>query len=207
MTDDRVNDGDEAGDTATSLLARIKKKDPEGWRRFVHLYSPLIFRWCRQSGLKEADAADVGQEVFQAVSRAVAKFEYRQKNDSFRGWLRTITRNKIRDWVRRSVPGGEGVGGEETLPYLPSPGGDVLPDADDASAADDELMLMRRAVEMVLAEYSEPTRQAFCRLVVGDEKPADVAAALSMSVNAVYLLKSRIKRRIREEFEGLLESI
>jgi hypothetical protein len=32
-----------------------------------------------------------------------------------------------------------------------------------------------------------------------------VARDLGITLNAVYLAKSRVKRRIREEFDGLLE--
>ena len=72
---------------------------------------------------------------------------------------------------------------------------------------DEELLLMRRAVDLVLDGVAAETRQAFWRVVGGEEDPADVAKALGMTVNAVYLAKSRIKRQIREEFEGLLESV
>ena len=97
MTDDPVKNGEEAGETGTTLLARIKNKDPDGWERFVHLYSPLIYRWCRQSGLNETDAADVGQEVFHAVARGIENFHRTQVGGTFRGWLRTIVQNKLRD--------------------------------------------------------------------------------------------------------------
>ena len=206
MTDKPVIESVEAGETGTTLLGRIKNKDPDGWERFVHLYSPLIFRWCRQSGLSETDAADVGQEVFQAVLRGIANFRRERPGDTFRGWLRTIVQNKLRDRKRQLIPGGIGVGGEaETLTYLNAAAPADLPELDD-SALDDELMLMRRAVDMVLVDYDDNTRQAFLRVVAGEEEPAAVAVALGMTVNMIYLAKSRIKRQIREEFEGLLET-
>ena len=35
-------------------------------------------------------------------------------------------------------------------------------------------------------------------------RPRDVAAELGLTVNAVYITKSRVLRRLREEFAGLI---
>src|SRR2546425_622239 len=87
--------------TSSSLLERVKARDADGWRRLVRLYSPMVFDWCRQRGLQSEDAADVLQEVFQAVFQHVADFRRDRPGDSFRGWLWTITQNKLHDHFRR----------------------------------------------------------------------------------------------------------
>ena len=83
-----------------------------------------------------------------------------------------------------------------------------LPDdpADSGSAdEDDKLSLARRAIDMVLENSKEATRQAFLRVVIEGQNPADVARDLGMTVNAVYLAKSHTLRRIREEFAQLVD--
>lgn len=60
--------------TRSSLLSRARLADPEAWRRLTTLYGPLVYRWARQSGMQPDDAADVMQEVFQAVTLNLAKF-------------------------------------------------------------------------------------------------------------------------------------
>ena len=60
--------------TSTSLLRRVKAQDQQAWRQLVDLYGPLVYTWCRQSGLREEDAADIGQEVFSAVSIHLSGF-------------------------------------------------------------------------------------------------------------------------------------
>lgn len=83
-----------------------------------------------------------------------------------------------------------------------------LPDYEEDSAVSDEderLLLFRRAVDLVLGNCKEETRQAFLRVVVAGHHPADVAADLGMTSNAVYVAKSHILRRIREEFAGLVD--
>src|SRR5438128_2738587 len=102
---------DRAGEPSSSLLARVQAQEQAAWNRLVHLYSPLVFRWGRRAGLQEADALDVGQEVFQAVWRTVHKFHRDRPGATFRGWLRTITGSKVADFYRRRqhqppAPGG-----------------------------------------------------------------------------------------------------
>jgi len=202
VTDPNVNPQETPEETSSSLLERIKASDQIAWERFVHLYSPLVYRWCRQAGLQEADAADVGQEVFRSVALAIGTYHHDQKGDTFRGWLRTITRNKVRDFAR-SV-GDRGAGGSDAQERLLQVADDPLPEADDTMAQEENLLIYRQAVELVLSEYEDKTRQAFLRVVVNGESPGQVAQDLGLTANAVYLAKSRILRRLRDEFGGLL---
>src|SRR5262245_29431146 len=74
VTDGNVNQGGGSASTSSTLLERVRAQDQEAWQRLVHLYSPLVYGWCRRSGLQDADAADVGQEVFRDVAGAIAGF-------------------------------------------------------------------------------------------------------------------------------------
>ena len=201
MTDAYVPLNRAAPETPTTLLLGVKAMDPAAWARFVDLYGPLVYHWCRQAGLQDADAADVSQEVFRAVAAGIGGFRHGGPADSFRGWLRTITRNKVWDFGRRR-PVADPVGGTTANAWLHN--------VEDESAVSVETpgetaVLYRRAVELVLSEYGEATRKAFLRVVVDRHDPADVARDLGLTVNAVYLAKSRIRKRLREEFSGLFD--
>ena len=98
-------------ETSPSLLLRAQANDAVAWERLVDLYAPLVYHWCRRSQLSPEDAADVFQDVFQAVAKSLHTFRRRQTGDSFRGWLRIIASNKIRDHFRKAqhqphAPGG-----------------------------------------------------------------------------------------------------
>ena len=205
MTDVSVHTGETPGSTSLGLLERIKALDQAAWERMVSLYSPLVYRWCRQAGLQAADAADVGQEVFRSVARKIADFRREREGDTFRGWLRTITRNKIRDSFRRRRSELAGVGGFEAQQHLLQVRSAVWDESDDSCDEDDRKILYRRVVELVHREFAQRTWQAFWLVTVDEERPADVARSLGMSVNAVYLAKSRVLRRLREELAGLIE--
>src|SRR5947207_15909001 len=110
--------------TSRSLLARVQADEAQAWERLVHLYAPLVLHWCRCSGLQDQDVADIFQEVFQAVVLHVARFHKEREGDTFRGWLRRITQNKVRDHFRRlgvEVPGVGGSSAQDRLAQLPQP--------------------------------------------------------------------------------------
>jgi RNA polymerase sigma-70 factor (ECF subfamily) len=205
VTDANVSPYGPEEPTSSTLLSRVRAREQDAWDRLVSLYTPLVYRWCRQAGLQAADAADVGQDVFQAVARRMGDYHHDAAGDTFRGWLRAITRNKIIDHARRRKPGWQGAGGaesQEAILNLPdelssAPSGDSL--------AEEARTLYRRAVELIRAEFEERTWQAFWRVVVEDRAPDEVARELNTTVNAVYLAKSRILRRLREEFAELVE--
>ena len=184
--------------TSASLLLRLRQPDEQrAWDQFVDLYTPLLFHWSLRLGLKEADAADLVQDVFLVLSQQMAAFQYDGRK-SFRGWLRTILHNKFHDRRRRAAL--PFAGGEVTLDQLPSP----EPDAD-LDETEYRQFLVSRALEVMQAEFQPTTWKACWEHVVADRPAADVARELGITPNAVYLAKSRVLRRLRVELDGLLD--
>ncbi len=194
-----------SGSTSMSLLGRAKAGEEQAWRRLVDLYAPLIYEWCRRYGLQAEDVGDVAQEVFVAVARHMKDFRRDRPNDSFRGWLWTITRRKICDHFRNRKGEPDAAGGTDAqMRWAEVP--EQPPDASVASLAGGSgNSLERRAIELVRASVEERTWQAFWRVAVEGKEAAAVARELGISVQAVYDAKYRIRRKIRQEFEGLIE--
>jgi RNA polymerase sigma-70 factor (ECF subfamily) len=191
--------------TATSrpLLDRVRADDPAAWNTLVDLYGPLVFTWCRRWDLPEQEIADVFQDVFQAVSSHIATFRKDNEGDTFRGWLRTITQNKVRDHFRKvgREPGGAG-GTEAQLRFAGLP---EDPSRDDDSVHDDvvERGLIRRVLELIRNEFEDRTWQAFWLTTVDGRAATDVAAEIGMTSGAVRVAKSRVLRRLRDELGEL----
>lgn len=187
--------------TSLSMLERVKAGDAEAWRRLTGLYGPWIYRWCRKFGLQAADALDVTQEAFVGVLTNVQAYHRDRPGDTFRGWLWTITRNKVRDNLREQQrqPRAEGGStGQQQLDLVPDPTPDI-------PAAEDDNSLEHRAMELVRSGVEERTWQAFWLVTVEHRKAADVAQRLGLSVQAVYDAKYRVRLRIRQELEGLFQ--
>jgi RNA polymerase sigma-70 factor, ECF subfamily len=194
MTDERSS----STSTQRSLLQRAKGHDPAAWERILALYGPLVLRWCRGWGLQDDDAADVFQEVFQAVAAHLAGFHRDRTGDTFRGWLRTITRNKVNDHYRRREREPAGAGGSEARDRLARVAGKVPPDEPDGADAA-ETGLLHRALAMIRGEFEPRTWEAFWRTAVDGRAAADVAAELGMTPGAVRVAKSRVLHRLRTD--------
>ena len=187
-----------SGDLSSSLLVRVRAQDQGAWRRLVSLYTPLVYRWCRISGLQAADAADVGQEVFRAVAANIETFRREECGNSFRRWLRVIARNKIADHYRRmpaDVPGDSAL--QDLLQQLADE-----PRAPEADAAEVGVIL-GKALALMRVEFEERTWRSFWRTAVDGVAAVEVAAELGMTANAVYLAKARVRRRLSEELGDL----
>lgn len=203
MTDRNVPLYGGDGEPSSSLLVLARNGDARAWDRLVRLTSPLVHRWCRRAGVPAADIADVGQEVYWAVFGALAAFRRDREGDSFSGWLRAITRSKVGDYWRRNKA--HPSAGEDGPPSWEQwPAGDEGADSA-AELAEERRLLYQRAVWLIQMEFEEKTWQAFWRVEVDEEAPAEAAAGLGVSVNAVYLARSRVLKRLRAEFAELLE--
>ena len=208
MKDSDVTPGDGlAGGEATaslspSLLERLRARDDGAWRRLEALYGATVRGWCRRWGLAEADAADAAQEVFGAVVRGLADFRRDRPADSFRGWLWTVARNKARDHWRRQGDREAAAGGSTALEKLHQLAGDDGAASEEGRAAE-EGALYRQALDLIKTEFEERTWRAFLLVTVEERPAADVAAELGMSPGAVYVAKSRVLKRLREEFADL----
>lgn len=183
--------------TSLTLLQRALAKDENAWRRLVDLYKPLVYYWCQHWGVKGADADDIQQDVFQAVAVGLSDFSHQRAGESFRGWLRGITRHKLLDYFRREENRPVAHGGTDAqrhLQQIPNPDTPLA----DAPAAE-LVRLYHRALQLLQTEFELRTWQAFWRAAVDGVPVPDIAAELAMSPAAVRKAKSRVLRRLREE--------
>ncbi len=194
----------EAPLTRATLLARLKDiDDAEAWTEFVQLYGPVVYGFARKRGLQDSDAADMVQEVLRSVARNADRMEYDPKRGTFRGWLYTVTRNKIYNFLsaqkRRPRAAGD-VTSQERL--------EALADPSNEAEADWELEYQRRlsakAMERVKHEFQPATWQAFLGTAVEGRPAQEVGAALKMTSGAVYVAKSRVLARLRDEVQKLM---
>ncbi len=183
--------------TPASLLDRLSRgADRRAWDRFVDLYTPLLVAWCRQLGMSDTDTADLTQDVFLVLVEQLPRFRY-DPSQSFRAWLKTVLLNSWRKQQRKAGRAAPNIADPDMLP-APDPS-DLLEEAEHRA------YLIRSAVALMKQDFEPSTWKACWEYVVHDRPASDVAAELGISVNAVYLAKSRVLRQLRAELRGLLD--
>lgn len=180
----------------TLIMALQRGDDDDAWQRLVRIYGPLILRWCGRCGLQESDAADVSQEVLADLSRSIHGFSARGDGATFRGWLWTITRNKIADYCRRWSKAPVASGGTGALQLI-----ERLP-AERPETEEDVADLHFRALDELKDKFHQTTWIAFWRVAVEGDTVKDVAEDLGITVWTVYKAKTRVMARLRAELGG-----
>ena len=180
--------------TPHSLLERLRQPnaDRQAWNRFVALYTELLYRWVRRSGVQAFDASDVVQDVLLVLLRELPAYQP-TPNVRFRTWLWTVMRNRVRSFRRRRFP--EAVGDE--LDDLAAP--------NDQDVSEELALLLRKAAELLQSDFQPNTWRAFWETGVNGRNAKEVADELDMSIGAVYAARFRVQLRIREELAGFLD--
>ncbi len=186
-------------DTRSTLLFRVRDaRDQAAWSEFVDLYMPLVFSYALKMGLQEADAADAAQETLVLVVRAIPSFQYDSQKGSFRGWLLTILRNQLRREANKAKHQTPGSGDTRILQILQEqPGRDEL----DAWEREYQLRLFHWAANRIRNLFRESTWQAFWSTTVDGVSISSAAEQLGISEGAVYIARSRVLARIRQEID------
>jgi RNA polymerase sigma-70 factor (ECF subfamily) len=170
----------------------------------VVLYGPLLRGWLRRQGVRSPDDDDLVQDVLGVVVRELPHFRHNQRPGAFRTWLRTILTNRLRAFWKarqsRAVPVG-GSSANEGLEQLE----DRAADLGRLWDQEHDRQLLRRLMALAEPEFTPATWQAFRRVTLEGQPAAVVARELGLTVNAVWLAKSRVLRRLRQESRGLLE--
>lgn len=193
-------------ETSLSLLARLRHSpDPETWDRLVELYAPLIRSWLRKYDVQDCDADDLVQEVLLAVSENVGSFDHAGPTGAFRGWVKAILINRLRNFWR-------------ARDRHPRPSGDTdvnrrLGELNDPASGLSQLwnrehdqFVLRQLLTVVESHFAPSTWKAFRRVALECAKADVVAEELNISLNAVFVAKSRVLSRLRQEADGLVES-
>ena len=191
--------------TRLSLLVRLcDARDDAAWSQFVEIYAPLVYGFARKHGLQDADAADLTQDVLQAVSGGIRNFDYDPRRGTFRGWLFTVVRNKMRNFLAVQDRPGRGSGdtdAQQRLQELPARENDQSAWWDEEY----ERRVFAWAAEQARGAFSEATWQAFWQTAIEGKTGPQAAQVLGLSVAAVYLAKGRVMNRLKDIIRQTLD--
>ena len=189
--------------TNPTLLLRVRTRDDEfAWNEFVELYTPLVYGYLKRCRIQDADAADLTQEVMLAVNRHIDSFDYDPGKGRFRGWLQTITRNKVRSFFVKQKRQSRGAG-DTAVHELLQQQADPTADLDIQWEEEYRQRTYDWALERVRKSVQPQTLQAFLKTAIENCDPQAVAAELGMTPGAVYLARARVTMRLREQIDSI----
>jgi RNA polymerase sigma-70 factor (ECF subfamily) len=185
--------------TSATLLERLQdRRDASAWERFTQLYEPLIRATLSRHLPQAADIDDLTQQVFTVVVERLPEFRHNGRPGAFRTWLRGICVNRVRMFWRSqpaTLPDPEAV-----LQQLEDPDSELSAQWD----REHDEHVFHEGLRLIEGEFKPTTWRAFRRLALDSAEPEAVADELGLTVNAVFIARSRVLRRLRKEFAGLL---
>lgn len=188
--------------TRVTLLERAALGNQDAWIELDQLYRPFILGWFRSQGVGE-DAADLTQEIMTALIHELPKFEHNRRTGAFRAWLRSTCLHQLLNHRRARLRRNLAVGGTEFLEQIHE-----LPCPDDLCESDwdreHDRAVLRHLFAKLAGDFDSKTIEAFRQTTILDRPVADVATDLGLSSGAIYVARSRVMRRLREEAAGLI---
>jgi RNA polymerase sigma-70 factor (ECF subfamily) len=151
----------------------MRARDAAAWQDFVHIYGPIVYGWCRESGVSSSAATQVSERVFSDLAADLVHAFNSDSTVGVRGLLWGRTRSLL-----------QGQNGVSRMPGSPPPD---VPD------------VLQRLLQALRFSFEERSWNAYWKVVIDGKSPADVAAELGISSDAVRVAKARVLRRIREE--------
>ncbi len=191
-------------DTRKSLLLRAQTGEENAWKDLADLYRPLVIGWLRRQGVAARDLDDLSQEVLLSVVKYLPTFEHSGRPGAFRSWLRTIVCSRTSDYWRAIQAGMQASGISEAavvLQQIADPQSDLNRRWDE----EHDRYVLGCLLDLVEEEFEPTTLKAFRRLTFDGASGAEAAEELGLTVAAVYMAKSRVLKRIRQEAEGLID--
>ena len=191
--------------TSFSLLRRLADPNDDAWFRFHKLYLPFIMKEIQRFPRLASCADDIAQDVLVAVQKSIPEFE-RQRDGSFRAWLRQTTRHRILSALRVEKRFPALIDFTEEISNQLYQWTDSSSDASQLWDAEHDKTLLKHVLGLVRLQVSEVDWRAFESYALRGESPAQVAAQLEVEINVVYLAKSRILKKIRQLLYDMVEN-
>jgi len=186
------------------LLLRAQAGEQHAWKDLTDLYRPLIVGWLKRQRVATRDIDDLGQEVLLSVVKYLPSFEHSGRPGAFRSWLRTIVCSRTIDYWRGIDAGKQASGTSDAaaaLQQIEDPNSDLNRRWDE----EHDRYVLGCLLDLVEEEFEPTTLKAFRRVTLDGVSGAEAAKELGLTVPAVYMAKSRVLKRLRQEAEGLID--
>lgn len=190
--------------TNATLLQRVKNTyDESSWEEFNEYYRPYIYMIAKGLNIRHHDAQEITQMIMVKIWEKIPEFNYDPDKGYFRGWLRTVTVNKVRNYIAKKAYNHESI--------------DALEESDDGesfnkkySVSELEAVADREwenyicdlAWERVKDSFNDKVQSVYIELTKGTECET-IAEIIGIKVNTVYVYRKRIQEKLYKEIRRL----
>lgn len=189
-------------ETNMDLLLQLKSDETVnremGWGIFVDRYGPIICGFARNAGLPSGEADDIMQNVLFNFFKVADQFEYDPSKGRFRGYLKRITLNAIRQRYRKRQEANLDTHGMKA----------AEDERDDLEAIFDREWaehLLSEAMTEARPKFEPKTWEAFELYGRRGMSAERAAERLNMTPEAIRHAKSRVMKSVREVVTRLRE--
>ena len=171
----------------TDLVTRAAEGDKHAWDALVERYISLIWSICRRHRLSDADAEDVGQNVWLQLMHQLGKI---RDPAALPGWLATVTRREcLRVMTATQWP--------PTAGYAIS--AEIIADEQSATAEQELLAAERHAALREAFAALQPSGQRLIALLLEDPPVsyAEISARLGIPAGSIGPTRRRCLDKLR----------
>jgi RNA polymerase sigma factor (sigma-70 family) len=171
----------------TDLVTRAAKGDKHAWDALVERYIPLIWSICRRHRLSDADAEDVGQNVWLQLTQQLGKI---RDPAALPGWLATVTRReclRVMAAAQRPPAAGYAISAE------------IIADEPSETAEQELLAAERHAALREAFAALQPSGQRLIALLLEDPPVsyAEISARLGIPAGSIGPTRRRCLDKLR----------
>lgn len=175
-----------------------ERGNAEAWGRFDARYRPILIGFARHLGLSPDDAGELAQRTMAEFSEAFLDGRYERGKGRLSSYLIGVARNTA-STMRRARGTGQRIGGDTMAEEIPA----QLPDGPHLTRLwerEREQAILNEAMSILrTSTKTEPnTLRAFELFAVRGMPAEAVASECGLSVEAVYVVKNRLTKRLRE---------
>jgi RNA polymerase sigma-70 factor, ECF subfamily len=184
--------------TRPSLLIRVRnRQDQTAWYEFDSIYRPMLIRFGLARGLNATEAEEVAQQCLAAITQHIESFEYDPTKGRFKGWLRTMVHNRMKNLLRDRH---EGQADSQDFKRTQQ-----------REEAPDELFdriwrqeHLKHCLRLIQKEVEPSSFKAFVAHVIDEQPVEKICGEFKMTANQVHAIKSRMLKRIRQRMLEIL---
>ena len=202
-----VNNGDAMQDDWNTRLTLIERaQDPEdhsAWDDFVCYYKDFIKMVLNKSQISLNNMDDIIQDILLRVWKGLPNYEYKKDKAKFRTWLSVLIKNTILNHIAKAKRKGRDSKvelNEEALKTISES------DLENVIASEWVNYLTSKAMIKVEESFSGNAIEVFTLSLKG-VSARQIAAQLGMTEDSVFVLRSRVKSRLKKEIQALKQEI